>query len=202
MMISDSDEAEPPALGTDPAEDAIAAMAIFGRVLLQVDDEQLELETPCEGWNVEALISHVVLGDAAVPLLFAGDPLKATMTIDTSILGPNPVATWRGTALAAIEALRTPGAMQQLVDHPVSRRPGEVVARFRLVDLLGHSWDLATAIGVDVDLPEELAEAALDFLYPMMESLRESHVFGPPIAPPPDSNAVLRFLGLLGRKAW
>jgi len=167
---------ELPELGTDPAEDAVASMAVFGRILTQVDDEHLELETPCEGWDVQALISHVVLGDAAVPLLFNGDPLPGTMTIDTSILGPNPVATWRGTALAAIEALRAPGAI--------------------------HAWDLATAIGVDADIPEALADAGLDFLYPMMDQLGESKVFSPPIAPPDGSSAVVRFLGLLGRKAW
>lgn len=197
-----SDTADLPAFGEDPAEDAISAMAIFGRVLLQVDDEDLENETPCEGWDVQALISHVVLGDAAVPLLFAGEPLAATMTIDTSILGPNPVATWRGTALAAIEAFRVPGAMEQMVDHPAGPRPGAVVARFRLVDLLGHSWDLATAIGVEVDIPEELAEAALDFLYPMLDQIKDSQIFAEPIAPPENSSAVFRFLGLLGRKAW
>ncbi len=196
---------EPSALpepGTDPAEDAIASMAIFGRILTQVDDEHLELETPCEGWNVQALISHVVLGDAAIPLLFDGEALPGTMTIDTSILGPNPVATWRGTALSAIEAFRRPGAMEQIVKHPIGDRPGSVVARFRMIDQLGHAWDLATAIGVEVEIPEALADAALDFLYPMLDQLKGSKVFGPPIAPPEDSSAMLRFLGLLGRKAW
>ena len=197
-----NEPADLPELGTDPAEDAVASMAIFGRVLMQVDDEHLELETPCEGWDVQALISHVVLGDAAVPLLFNGDPLPGTMTIDTSILGPNPVATWRGTALAAIESLRTPGAMEKTVQHPIGERPGAVVARFRMVDQLGHAWDLATAIGVEAEIPEALAEAALDFLYPMMDQLRESQVFAAPIAPPEDSTAVVRLMGLLGRKAW
>lgn len=186
-------------LGTDPAEDAIAAMAGFGRVLLQVDDEHLELDTPCDGWNVEALISHVVLGDVSVPLLFTGDPLPSTMAIDTSILGPNPVATWRGTALAAIECWRADGAMEQIVKHPVGDRPGSVFARFRLVDLLGHTWDLATTIGVEAELPEPLCEAALDFLFPMVDQLRESMVFGPPVEPPDGADAAVRFLSLLGR---
>lgn len=197
-----NDPVELPELGSDPAEDAIAAMAIFGRILTQVDDEHLELETPCDGWNVQALISHVVLGDAAIPLLFAGEPLPGTMTIDTSILGPNPVATWRGTALAAIDAFRAPDAMTAVVQHPIGERLGSVVARFRMVDQLAHAWDLATAIGVEVDVPEALADAALDFLYPMMDQLQESQVFAAPIAPPDGSSAVVRFLGLLGRKAW
>lgn len=192
---------EGPELGSDPAEDTITAMAGFGRVLVQVDDEHLELETPCAGWDVQALISHVVLGDASVPLLFTGDPLPSTMAIDTSILGPNPVATWRGTALAAIEAWRAEGAMDQIVQHPVGERPGRVFARFRLVDMLGHTWDLATAIGVDAEIPEELAEAALDFLFPMLDELRESMVFGAPVTPPADSSAAVRFLALIGRQA-
>lgn len=187
-------------LGTNPAEDTVVAMARFGRVLLQVDDEHLELETPCAGWNVQALISHVVLGDASVPLLFAGDPLPSTMAIDTSILGPNPVATWRGTALAAIEAWRAEGAMDKIVQHPVGERPGSVFARFRLVDMLGHTWDLAQAIGVDADIPDALAEAALDFLFPMLDELAESKVFGAPVTPPPDSDATVRFLALIGRQ--
>lgn len=193
--------ADQPELGSDPAEDAVAAMAIFGNVLNQVDDEHLQLDTPCEGWDVEALISHVVLGDAAVPLLFNGEPLPSTMAIDTSILGPNPMATWRGTAIAAIEAFRAPGAMDQIVQHPIGDRPGAVVARFRLVDLLGHSWDMATAIGVTADLPEPLCDAALEFLFPMVDELRESQVFGPAVEPPEDSSAAVRLLALLGRTA-
>jgi len=51
-------------------------------------------------------------------------------------------------------------------------------------------------------IPEPLADAALDFLYPMLDQLKGSNVFGPPIAPPEDSSAMLRFLGLLGRNAW
>lgn len=189
-------------LGADPAEDAIAAMAGFGRILLQVDDEHLELETPCAGWDVTALISHVVLGDVSVPMLFADKPLPTEMAIDTSILGPNPVATWRGTALAAIEALRADGAMEQIVEHPVGDCTGAMVARFRLVDLLGHTWDLAHTIGVDADLPEPLAEAALEFLFPMLAKLRGSHVFDPPVEPPEDASAAVRFLALIGRRAF
>ena len=187
---------------SSPAEDAIEAMAQFGRVLTQVDDAHLELETPCHDWNVEALISHVVLGDASVPMFFEGRPLPEGVVIDPSLLGPNPIATWRGTALAAIEALRQPGAMEQVVEHPTGRQPGSVVARFRLVDVLGHTWDLATAIGVDAELPEDLAEAALDFLHPMVDQLRGSEFFGPAVEPPSDSPASTRFLALIGRRSW
>jgi uncharacterized protein (TIGR03086 family) len=183
------------------ADETIEAMAGFGRVLEQVDDSHLELPTPCSEWKVEALISHVVLGDAAVPLLFEGRPLPDGASIDPSLLGPNPMATWRGTALAAIESLRRPGAMDRSVPHPNGSRSGSVVARFRLVDVLGHTWDLATAIGVDAGLPDPLAEVALDFLYPQVEQLRASELFGPALEPPAGSDAATRFLCLIGRNA-
>lgn len=184
------------------AEDTIEAMAGFGRVLAQLGDAHLGAPTPCADWNVEALISHVVLGDASVPMLFSGRPLPDGVAIDPSLLGPNPMATWRGTALGAIEAFRQPGAMDELVEHPTGRQPGSVVARFRLVDVLGHTWDLATAIGVDPDLPEHFAEAALDFLHPMVEQLRASALFGPALEPPVGAPAAIRFLALIGRRAW
>jgi len=184
----------------NPAEDAIAAMAIFGGVLTQVDDEHLELETPCAGWDVQALISHVVLGDVGVPLLFSGKPLPEGVAIDVSILGPNPVATWRGTALAAIEALRAPGAMEQMVEHPTGPQTGAVVARFRLVDVLTHAWDLAEAAGIEIEIPDHLAESVLDFLLPMFDQLRDSDQFGDSVAPPDDAPAWQRMLGLLGRQ--
>lgn len=186
----------------DPAEDAIAAMAIFGEVLTKVDDEQLELVTPCAEWDVQSLISHVVLGDAAVPLLFDGKPLPDAVAVDVSILGPNPVATWRGTALAAIEALRAPAAMETLVEHPTGPQLGATVARFRLVDVLTHAWDLAFATGIDIEIPDELAETVLDFLLPMFDGLRDSEQFGDSIEPPHEAPAWQRMLGLLGRKAW
>lgn len=202
-IVRSAENAETEMTGTSsPAEDAIEAMALFGRVLEQVDDRHLDLDTPCSEWNVEALISHVVLGDASVPMLFEDRPLPVGVTIDPSLLGPNPMATWRGTALAAIEALRQPGSMERLVEHPSGRRPGSVVARFRLVDVLGHTWDLAHAIGVEADIPEHLADAALDFLFPMVDRLRESAYFGVAVEPPPDTDAVTRFLALIGRQSW
>ncbi len=185
-----------------PADEAIAAMALFGEVLTKVDDEQLELATPCTDWDVQALISHVVLGDASVPLLFAGEPLDDKVAVDVSILGPNPVATWRGTALAAIEALRAPGAMEATVQHPTGPQTGAAVARFRLVDVLTHTWDLAEATGIEVEIPEELADAVLDFLLPMFDGLRDSQQFGDSIAPPEGAPPVQRMLGLLGRRGW
>jgi len=189
-------------VGVNPAEDAIAAMAIFGQVLTQVDDEQLELSTPCADWDVQSLISHVVLGDAAVPLLFHGKPLPDVVAIDISILGPNPVATWRGTALAAIEALRAPGAMDTTLQHPTGPQLGSTVARFRLVDVLTHAWDLAHATNIDIEIPDELAESVLEFLLPMFDELRDSDQFANSVEPPEDAPAWQRMLGLLGRTAW
>ena len=181
-------------------QDVASAMAIFGRVLMQVDDEHLELETPCTDWNVEALISHVVLGDVATAMIFEGQSLDGMSMIDTSILGPNPVATWRGTALKAITTLQEPGAMERVVQHVTGPQPGSMVAGFRLVDVLGHASDLAQAIGVPAEITDDLADSALEFLLPMVEQMKDSPHFAAPLLPAENASPEERFLALLGRR--
>lgn len=185
----------------NPVDDVVAAMALFGELLKGVTHESLELETPCEGWDVRALVAHVVLGDASVPLLLAGSGSELTVGADPSILGNNPMATWRGTALGAIRAFQEPGAMEREVAQPNGSVTGEFVARVRLVDLLGHSWDLARALGNDLELPERLTEASLDFLFPHVGRLIESGIYGSPVQPRDEANAAERFLALIGRSA-
>ncbi|MDP6215242.1 MAG: maleylpyruvate isomerase N-terminal domain-containing protein, partial [Acidimicrobiales bacterium] len=71
------------------------ACAFFGEQLLLVDDDCWDAATPCDGWDVRSLVAHVVLGEAMVVELFNGGQVATAPEVDTSVLGPNPMATWR-----------------------------------------------------------------------------------------------------------
>ena len=70
---------------------------------------------------------------------------------------------------------------------------------FTTWDPLGHSWDLATAVGIEAHTSPEVAEAAIAVISANAETLRSMQLMGDPVAVPADASPVDRFLGLTGR---
>ncbi len=178
------------------------ALAVFGEQLREVTGAHWELPTPCSDWDVRQLVAHVVLGEALVPPLLAGETGLGEPDIDPGALGPEPLAVWRGTALAALDAVRALDSLDVVVDHPVGPVAAHVLLGFRVTDNLVHGWDLATAIGRRFDLPDDLAEACLEFWLPLAGSLGSSSsgYFAEMVEPAADAGPGARLLGLLGRQ--
>ncbi len=166
-----------------------------------VGADDWQLPTPCPGWDVRTLVAHVVLGEAMAAGLFSGAEAEPPAEVDTSVLGPHPVATWRGTAVAALEAASGEGAMEATYHHPAGVFPGAVIVGLRVTDNLVHAWDLARACGRGLELPEGLAERCLDFWEPVAGSGGTGEHFGAPLMPPEGAPAGVRLLALLGREA-
>jgi uncharacterized protein (TIGR03086 family) len=179
----------------------VRASAFFGEQVRAVGDEEWDLPTTCEGWDVRTVVAHVVVGDAQIPTLFEGGAVERVEEFNPSVLGPNPLATWRGTALAAIRAFSAPGALERRYAHPMGNIRGRNIIGFRISDSLVHGWDVAKALGEDVILDPELCEYCLDFWFPMASTLPGSGFFAPAIMPPADADAATRLLALLGRRA-
>ncbi len=173
------------------------AAAFFGERVIAVGDHEWDLPTPSTDWIVKAVVAHVVLGEAQMPDLIAGRAVER-VSVDVSVLGPDPVSTWRGTALAALDAVAR-ADLDQVVLHPLGPVPLGHVVGFRITENLVHGWDLAVACGHDVDLDPELAGWCLDFWRPMIDDLQSSDMFGPMLEPVDDRPGSC-LLGLLGRR--
>ena len=177
----------------------VRASAFFGEIVREVADDEWELPTPCEGWDVRTVVAHVVVGDSQIPHLLAGETVDEVQEYSPTVLGTNPLAAWRGTALAAIRALATPGALERRYAHPVGNVRGRTVIGFRISDSLVHGWDIAQAIGEEVMLDPELCEYALDFWFPMATTLPSSGYYSAARMPADDAGPAERLLALLGR---
>lgn len=177
----------------------VEALAFFGGQVQGVQDHEWDLDTPCPDWNVKQLVAHVVLGEALVRRLIDGADADDQVEVDASVLGIHPMSTWRGTALAAIDAARTPGIVTKEWDHPSGRNSGGQILGSRISENLVHGWDVSVAVGRPVQLPDELAEFVLDFWMPAFGDLSGSGDYGSPIEPPPGAAAGVRLLALLGR---
>jgi uncharacterized protein (TIGR03086 family) len=179
----------------------VRASAFFGEQVRAVGDDDWSSPTPCQGWDVRTVVAHVVVGDAQVPVVLSGGSVEQVEHFDASILGTHPLATWRGTALAAIRAFAAPDALQKRYAHPVGNVRGRTIIGFRITDSLVHGWDVATALGHDVLLDPDIVEYCLDFWFPMAATLPSSGHFAPAVMPPDDAPAGTRLLALLGRHA-
>ena len=189
---------------TDTIAAYTSACAFFGERLASVTELDWERPTPCDDWDVGTLVAHVVTGESLVTrVLRDGGAWEGT--VDRSVLGANPMAAWRGTALAAIESASADGVLDAMHRHAVGNLPGAVIVGFRVTENLVHGWDLAAACDQAVELPEALAARCLDFWLPLVGAdgtiAAAGSPFGPPVLPPEGASAGVRLLALLGRTA-
>lgn len=183
----------------DPVQLHTAASALFGEQVGAVQAHEWDLPTPCVDWNVRQVVAHVVLGDSQIPPLFAGERVDRVVDVNPGILGTNPLATWRGTAIGAISAFAAVDDLAAKVHHPIGEVRGDVVLGFRISDNLVHGWDIAQAVTRPIELPDDLADWCLDFWQPMAASLPSSGYFAEALHPGADATPGARLLGLLGR---
>lgn len=158
--------------------------------------------TALPGWDVRALVHHIVFEERWAP------PLLAGMTIDEvgdmfegDQLVPDPLTAARDASGAALDAVREDGALERTVHLSFGETPGVEYARQLAADHLVHAWDLARALGVDDTLDPEAVQAVLEWFGPTEDAWRAAGVIGPRVPVPDDADAQTRLLSAFGRAA-
>jgi uncharacterized protein (TIGR03086 family) len=116
--------------------------------------------TPCEGWDVHALLNHVVSGNLWAAELAAGATIESVGDrLDGDVLGADPAGSYATSAKAAAAAFLRPGALDAPCAVSYGPVPGSVYAGHRFIDVFIHGWDLATATGHNTAHDPDLMEA-------------------------------------------
>lgn len=186
----------------DPLDGLATANTEFERRLRLVGPEDWGRRTPCEDWDVRALVNHVIGGNRRYTMLLDGATaaqVDATRTDDH--LGGDPVASFLTTASKLLAAFAEEGAGSRVAHHPIGDRTGSQLLRMRVLDVGVHAWDLAWAIDADEHLDPDLVEFALTCM-DSVEAGRQRGSFGAPIAGlAPARSRQDHLLHLLGRHA-
>jgi uncharacterized protein (TIGR03086 family) len=154
----------------------------------------------CDGWDVRALLNHVVSGNLWVPELVGGATIaEVGDRLDGDVLGADPLAAYDGSAEVAAAAFREAGAMDRPVAVSYGPVPGSVYCGHRFLDVLVHGWDLAASTGQDTTLDTDLVEACWEVLEPQQELLAGTGMFGTEVAVAPDADRQTTLLAVLGR---
>jgi uncharacterized protein (TIGR03086 family) len=197
-----------------PAQDAVAmdamdALDAIGKrnveLVAQVKPEQWDDPTPCADWDVRTLVAHLIVGRYVYRGLLEGVPAAELGPIrerQSKAIGNAPVTACESAVRSIREAFTEPGALERTVHHRIGYMPGSELLVQLVADCVVHSWDLATAIGVNPELDGQLVELAYEFYAPRMqkEVMYAYGWFKPPARPLPEGATPLeRLIHLVGR---
>jgi uncharacterized protein (TIGR03086 family) len=178
-------------------------------VVSAVTAEDLSKVTPCVGWNLADLLTHMTVqhhgfaaaarGHGADPAVWQPDTVADAVTAD-------PVGTYAAAAAAVLDAFAGADVLDATFALPEfgagATFPGSVAIGFHYVDYIAHGWDVARTMDQPFELPAEVVAAALPLAFAVPDgSFRtgEDAVFGPAIPSTEPTGDLDRILAYLGR---
>ncbi len=172
----------------------------FEARVAQVRPDQWSSPTPCPGWDVRALVNHVVAEQRWAVQLFGGATTGDVRDrLDGDLLGDDPRASAADAARQARAAITRPGALRRTVHLSFGDTPAEEYVRQLLADHVVHSWDLAVAIGADRHLDPDAVHAVGEWFARREDMYRQSGAIGPRAEVAGGANEQDRLIGAYGR---
>lgn len=186
---------------TDIAQLHRRALDATHKIVAGIQPDQRTLPTPDEGWDVRALLNHIVSGNLWAVELTAGQTIdEVGDRLDGDMLGDDPLGAYDASAQAAAAAFEVAGALDAQCAVSYGPVPGSVYAGHRFIDVLIHGWDLAIATGQDATLDTALVAACLAVVEPQAGLMQASGSYGSHVDAPADADPQTRLLALLGRR--
>ncbi|MCX5394417.1 TIGR03086 family metal-binding protein [Streptomyces sp. NBC_00094] len=136
------------------------------RLLEHATPEDWERPTPCAGWDLRRLVAHMAGQHHGFAAAAAGGGSDLAAWQDRP-LGDHGLATYRASTEIVLGTFAEQGVLTREFSLPeIStelRFPATVAIGFHFLDYVVHGWDVAQALGVELNLSEKTAEAALLF---------------------------------------
>jgi uncharacterized protein (TIGR03086 family) len=179
------------------------ALDVTTSLVRDLTDDQLGRPSPCAGWDLRALLEHMVGQNHG----FA-DAVSSGADVPVAGFAPRAysVAAWEESAARVSAAFAdAPGEREVLLVEisPEQRFPVALVLGFHLLDTVVHSWDVATSVGREFRPDDETAGIVCEMAAAVPAGpAREAPgaAFAPPVDVPGDDPWATA-LALLGRRA-
>jgi uncharacterized protein (TIGR03086 family) len=187
-------------MSTAPIDAYRAALDAIRGSTAGITPADLARPTPCADWDLAALLGHV-LGAMRYYARLARDGEAPARPV-TLPIGPDDdvFAMLRAEATNAVAAWSAPGALERMVTMRLGPMQGADALAIHVADLAVHAWDIAAARGRPLELPAELAGAALGtWRRVLAEHDLRPIAFADTTSVPPDASPTARLLAFCGR---
>jgi uncharacterized protein (TIGR03086 family) len=177
-----------------------SANAQFERRLWLVRPDDWTRRTPCDAWDVRALVNHVVGANRRYTMLLDGaSAVEVDATRSTDHLGADAAASFRATAAELTAAFGRDGVLTSATHHPAGDRTGAELLEMRVLDVTVHAWDLARALDADERLEPGVVSFVLACAPGLIAGSRPGSFSTPADELPPGATTQARLLHLVGR---
>ncbi len=174
------------------------------RTVANVDASQFGRPTPCNEWDVQALLNHLILWTSySLEARANGESVGQDLIDHDFAADPGFAAAYRAQLDRALTAWADPATWERSLDVMGSPMPAADIAALNLAEMVLHSWDLAAATGQRYEVGDAVAAAALEAVEANAVLFREYKGFADPVEVPPTTSVLDRVLALSGRDpAW
>jgi len=158
--------------------------------------------TPCAGWTLTMLLSHLSESlDALTEWLTHGE-VRLLASADAGRGDAWPEATPAGLRIRCgrlLAAIPAPQAGRRIVigDHELA---DGILACTGAIEITVHGWDISAACGIPRSIPDGLATALLDRAVLLLPDAARAGLFGPALPPSAPATPAVRLLAFLGRE--
>jgi uncharacterized protein (TIGR03086 family) len=151
--------------------------------------ERLDARTPCDEWDVRALMNHMLDTQRYFMSTARGEKASLPASTPPDTLSDDPSAQFASGRKELLRTFAEPGVIEKT-------GPALGIA---FSDQLLHGWDLARATGQDATMPAGLPEQAYELIHGRFTEDQRKGVFKPEIKVDPTAAAQEKLLAYTGR---
>lgn len=161
----------------------------------------LDAPSPCADWNVRSLVSHTIASIDAFSAAVdgAGGPTEQELFSGTDILGSDPLGVTERAVARSHRAWASIADWEKQVSTVIGAMPAASAVGIITYSTLIHSWDLATAVGAEVEFTDSEASLAEAVGAQLVPSLRPSGLFGAEVEVGSGASPTARLVAHAGR---
>jgi len=179
----------------------LRGLDVCGAVVASTTDDEWDLPSPCEGWSARDVLGHLFSAMRMGLAILGGTPVDApSFDRPGDLVGDDPAAEW-ATLDVQLRSAVVGVDLDAVRDTPMGRRTVEEGLAFPAIDLFVHAWDISTAAGRPIEVPEDVIAFAHHHIDPFPDEVkRGGRVFGPKVEARADATATEQFVAWTGRE--
>ena len=172
----------------------------FVALVAKLEPQHWDRPTPCTGWSVLDVVDHVVAGDRFTALTLTGSTLVAASEASRGLDAQNPDVGEQVQDAAETALVAFGGSLDRIIEHRVGPVSARRVLGFRIIDQLGHTWDISTAAGLPAEFDAHALAVGVEITLAERATLERSPNFAPLHGEPdPAGDPLGTFLRAIGR---